>query len=175
MSKRAREEQTPPTGGKRQKLPTGCFRLGDITDSPKTMLGKRKGEGGMPDPKRVRMEPPQCAGVDQGSRLPFYPYNEYWESVMLPREVKEVPHFSSASQALVDLRVKIKAVWIQQLTPVVIKLPKVLVSEYSFSSINIRQDVESDLEDRSGVVIYSDKSSSKEEEESEELHLRRGS
>jgi hypothetical protein len=59
----------------------------------------------------------------------------------------------------------------QQLAPVAIKLPKVIVSEYSVLSVNIRPDNESDSDDKSGVVIYSDESSSEEEEESEELLL----
>src|SRR4051794_35078741 len=89
---------------------------------------------------------------------------------MLPNKVKEVPHFNSATEALSNLTVRRNAVQTQQLASMVIKLPKVVLSEYQVSSVETRIGVDSDTDDRSGVVIYSDKSSG-EEEKSEELLL----
>src|SRR3954453_14134483 len=88
---------------------------------------------------------------------------------MLPHKVKEVPSFHSATEALSNLQTRIGNVRVQQLTPTTIRLPQVIISDYLLLSIERKLSVDSDTEDVSGVVIYSDETSEELEEESEEL------
>jgi hypothetical protein len=171
MSKRSRVAEDPPTGCKRRKLPHGCFRLGEL--APGTILGKRGADGGMLPAKRVRVDAPlhslEISRSSQGTGLPFYPYNEYWEGIMLPHKVKEVPSFHSATEALSNLRTRIGIVRVQQLASATIRLPQAIISDYLLLSVERKLGVDSDTEDVSGVVIYSDETSEESDEESEEL------